>query len=165
MSQVIQVRLGDVGTVGIVGLKEALAEVAREMTGAPDDRIGKALLTRLSGQNYISDNATRLYEQAFLMEYKKFIGEVVAHEASTRLEIKVLGPGCPQCERLAQEVMTVMAETGAIGELDHVRDAVEIGRYGVPGTPALIINNEVKAVGTVPSRARLKAWLAKATDK
>ena len=165
MSRVIQVRIGDMGTVGIVGLEEALAEVAGEMKGAPDDRIGKALLTRLSGQNYISDNATCLYEQAFLREYKKYIGESVAHEDCARLEIKVLGTGCPRCEHLTQEVMAVMAETGTIGELDHVRDAAEIRRYGVLGTPALIINNVVKAVGTVPSRASLKAWIARATDK
>ena len=33
------------------------------------------------------------------------------------------------------------------------------GRYGVMGTPALVINSEVKAVGSVPPKAKLKNWI------
>jgi protein-disulfide isomerase len=43
-----------------------------------------------------------------------------------------------------------------------VRDVREIGRYGVFGTPALIINGKVKSVGKVPSRAELREWLSEA---
>jgi small redox-active disulfide protein 2 len=165
MSEVVQVRLGPMGTVGIVGLKETLAEVAQQMEGAQDDAIGEALLTRLSRQNYISDNVRDLYQQAFLREYKKLVGEPLAHAPGGGMEIKVLGRGCPQCERLEQELMEVMAETGIMADLEHVRDVAEIGRYGVLGTPALIINNEVKAVGAVPPRAKLKAWIEQAAKQ
>ena len=58
--------------------------------------------------------------------------------------------------------MAVMAEAGVVGALDHVRDLTEIGRYGVMGTPALVINGKVKAVGSVSPRAKLKAWIVQA---
>jgi hypothetical protein len=165
MSVVVQVRIGPRGTVGIVGLKEALTEAAQQMKDAPDDVVGKALLSRLSRQNYISKNVTDLYEQAFLREYKKFIGAPVPQEKGGGIEIKVLGRGCPRCDRLEQEVMAVMAETGIAADLEHVRDAAEIARYSLMGVPALVINNEVKAVGAVPPRARLKAWIEEAASK
>jgi hypothetical protein len=56
-----------------------------------------------------------------------------------------------------------MAEIDLAADLEHVRDIKEIGRYGVMGTPALIINGEVKAVGRVPSRGQIKNWLKQAT--
>ena len=42
----------------------------------------------------------------------------------------------------------------------HVTDIKEIGKYGVMGTPALIINGEVKCVGSVPTKAKIKEWLS-----
>jgi len=46
--------------------------------------------------------------------------------------------------------------------LRHVTDANEIGRYGVMGTPALIINGKVVAVGSVPEKKKIQAWLSEA---
>jgi len=43
--------------------------------------------------------------------------------------------------------------------IDHIRDIREIGQYGVMGSPALIINGEVKAVGRVPMRSEIRKWL------
>jgi len=39
-------------------------------------------------------------------------------------------------------------------------DIKEIGKYGVMGTPALIINGEVKSVSSVPTKAKIKEWLS-----
>ncbi|MBW1999717.1 MAG: thioredoxin family protein [Deltaproteobacteria bacterium] len=81
------------------------------------------------------------------------------------MEIKVLGAGCAQCNRLEQELMQVMAEAEIVADIEHVRDIKEIGRYGVMGTPALIINGEVKSVGKVPPRTELKQWLIQVKGK
>jgi len=78
------------------------------------------------------------------------------------LEIKVLGAGCAQCDRLEQEIIQVMAESGIRADIEHVRDIKEIGRYGVMGTPALLINGEVKSVGSVPPKTKLIKWLKEA---
>jgi hypothetical protein len=50
---------------------------------------------------------------------------------------------------------------GIVG-LKHVRDNKEIGKYGITGTPGLIMNGKVKSVGKVPPRAKLKEWLGEA---
>ena len=58
--------------------------------------------------------------------------------------------------------MAVLGELGLPGEVEHVRDMKEITALGVFGTPALMINDEVKAVGNLPSRDVLKKWLQEA---
>ena len=58
--------------------------------------------------------------------------------------------------------MEVMAEMDLSGDLEHVRDIREIGKTGVMGTPALIINGRVRAVGKVPPKDRIRRWLEEA---
>jgi protein-disulfide isomerase len=55
-----------------------------------------------------------------------------------------------------------MAEINLAGELTHVEDVKEIARYGVMGTPALIINGKVVAVGSVPEKKKIQQWLTEA---
>ncbi|MBW1700627.1 MAG: thioredoxin family protein [Deltaproteobacteria bacterium] len=78
------------------------------------------------------------------------------------MEIKVLGPGCAQCDGLEQTLMQVMAEINLAADIEHVRDIKEIGKYGVMGSPALLINGKVKSVGRVPPKNKLKEWLTEA---
>ncbi len=158
---VSQIRVGKHPS-GIIGLKAVLEEVANECRGKTDDEIKEQLLQRLSKKNYISNNAREIYGQAFLREYKKFVGEPFEETKADGLEVKVLGPGCSRCEKLEQDLMAMMAELNINASLEHVRDPIEIASYGVMGTPGLIINGEVKAVGSVPSPKRLKEWLMEA---
>jgi small redox-active disulfide protein 2 len=160
MSQddVTQIRVGD-SPVGIIGLKTVLEAMAKEHGDKPDREVREELLNRLGKRNYIPEKAREDYEKAFLKEFKKFLGKSFEEEVPGGLEVKVLGPGCVQCDRLEQEVMRVMAETGIIADIEHVRNIKEIGRYGVMGTPALLINGQVKSVGKVPPKNKLKEWL------
>lgn len=162
MDHITKLRVGK-NTIGIRGLKEALAEAAEKFNGTPDTAAGRVLLEKLSAKNYIAPAAAPTYEKAFHRAYLRHIGAPEDDAVPAGLvEIKVLGPGCPQCERLERLVMTVMTETGIQGDLDHVRNLTEIASYGVMGTPALIINREVKAVGKVPSKTSLTAWVTEA---
>ena len=83
----------------------------------------------------------------------------MAETALEGLDIKVLGRGCPQCDRLEQEVMAVLADIRVEAALDHVRDVAQIGRFGVLGMPALVINGKVVCVGTVPTRDKIRTWI------
>lgn len=163
MSQddVTQIRVGD-SPIGIMGLKTVLEDMAEEFEDRPDSELREELLNRLGKRNYIPETAREDYEKAFLREFRKFLGKPYEEEASDGVEIKVLGPGCVQCDRLEQALMQVMAETEIMADIEHVRDIKEIGRYGVMGTPALLINGQVKSVGKVPTRSQLKAWLTEA---
>jgi small redox-active disulfide protein 2 len=162
--EVTQISVGGHRT-GIIGLKPVLDSVARGFAGRPDEEIKAELMTRLGRSNYIASSAKAEYEAAFFREFKKFIGEPLSEDPSGSLQIKVLGPGCPSCDKLEQDLMAVMAELNLPADLDHVRDVKEIARYGVMGNPALVINGKVVAVGRVPSKAQLKEWLKAASKK
>jgi small redox-active disulfide protein 2 len=146
--------------VGITGLKAAIEE-AKSWRERPEEEIAQALLAAVKPRNYIPASAQEDYKRAFWREFKKALGEKVEEERSG-LSIKILGPGCPSCERLEQTVMAVLGELSLPGEVEHIRDMKEITALGVFGTPALLINDEVKAVGQVPDRETLKKWLQEA---
>jgi small redox-active disulfide protein 2 len=146
-------------SVGMIGLKQVMEEMAPEYTEKSDAEVQSELVRRISRKNYIPDHAREAYGRALLREFNKSLGRPYEEETSEELEIKVLGPGCARCDKLEREVMEVMAEMALPGDLEHVRDVKEIGRYGVMGSPALIINGKVMCVGTVPSKEKIRAWL------
>lgn len=71
------------------------------------------------------------------------------------MDIKVLGAGCANCNKLEQMVFDVLAELNADANVTHVTDFKEIMSYGVMSTPALVIDGQVKLSGLVPSKAKL----------
>lgn len=75
------------------------------------------------------------------------------------MEIKVLGPGCQKCQQTEKIVREVVAESGTDAQIEKVTDIMKIAGYGVLGTPAVVIDGEVKCVGKVPSAEEIKAWL------
>lgn len=156
--EVTQITVGG-HRIGIIGLKEALAEIAAQCAGRSEAEIKAALLARLGRSNYIAPQAEGEYEAAFFREYRKFIGAPLPEDRSGGLQIKVLGPGCASCDKLEQDLMAVMAELDLPADLEHVRDVKEIACYGVMGSPALVINGKVVAAGRVPSKSQLREWL------
>lgn len=75
------------------------------------------------------------------------------------MDIKVLGPGCPKCEQTQKLVMDVLQETGVAADVEKVTGTMDIAKYGVFGTPAVVVDGEVKSVGKVPSKEDLKKWV------
>jgi small redox-active disulfide protein 2 len=146
--------------VGITGLKAAIEEM-KSWRGRPEEEIAQALLAAVKPRNYIPASAQEEYKRAFWREFKKALGEKVAEERSG-LSVKILGSGCPACDRLEQTVMAVLEELGLPAEVEHIRDLQEIAALGVCGTPALLINNRIMAMGPAPSTAMLKRWIAQA---
>jgi small redox-active disulfide protein 2 len=76
------------------------------------------------------------------------------------MDIKVLGPGCAKCSQAEKVVTDAVAETGVEAQIEKITDTMEIAGYGVFGTPAIVINGEVKSVGKVPKKEQVKSWLA-----
>ena len=77
------------------------------------------------------------------------------------MEIKILGPGCPKCKQTEDLVKAVVAETGMDVKVEKVSDLMKIVGYGVFGTPAVVIDGEVKSVGKIPTKEEIKAWIGK----
>ena len=77
------------------------------------------------------------------------------------MEIKILGPGCPKCKQTEDLVRKVVSETGVDANVEKVSDLMEIAGYGVFGTPAVVVDGEVKSVGKIPTKQEIKAWIEK----
>lgn len=75
------------------------------------------------------------------------------------MDIKILGPGCPKCNQTEQIINEVVVESGVTATVAKVTGAMEIASYGVFGTPAVVVDGEVKSVGTIPSRDDIRRWL------
>ena len=58
--------------------------------------------------------------------------------------------------------MEILNELNLAADFEHVTDIKEIARYGILQSPALVINGNIMARGTVPSKAQLIEWFKKA---
>lgn len=158
---ITRINVGNI-SVGIVGLKRLMDEMAGTYADKSDEEVRSFMLEQLGRDNYIPCEAKERYGRAFLREFQKFLGRPYADDAPGGLEIKVLGVGCEQCHALTQMVMEVLTELNLPAGVDHVTDIKEIAGYGVVGSLALLINSRVMAVGSVPPRDRVKKWLTEA---
>ncbi len=77
------------------------------------------------------------------------------------MEIKVLGPGCAKCKQTEQIVKAAVAAAGVEASVEKVTDVMEIAGYGVFGTPAVVVDGEVKSVGKIPKKDEIMGWLTK----
>jgi small redox-active disulfide protein 2 len=144
--------------VGILGLREVLEELST-WKGRKDEEIADRMLHELKLKNYIPPSVETEYKQVFLREFKKFVGEPVAEEKTSILNIAILGPGCPSCDQLEEFVMTVLTEENIGAEVEHIRDVREIASYGMVATPALVINGKIKSSGLLPNKNQIAKWL------
>lgn len=65
--------------------------------------------------------------------------------------IKVLGSCCGNCEKLLDMAKRAVDELGLAAEVTKVTDLAEIMGYGVMATPALVIDEQLRLAGRVPS--------------
>ena len=75
------------------------------------------------------------------------------------MEIKILGSGCPKCQTTEKNVKEALAESGLEVQVDKVTDVMEIAKYGVFMTPAVVIDGKVKSVGKIPDTEEIKIWI------
>jgi small redox-active disulfide protein 2 len=67
------------------------------------------------------------------------------------MNVEILGPGCPRCKKLAQNVNRAVEQLGADAvEVSKVEDDMEIIDRGVMHTPAVAVDGEIVVEGEVP---------------
>lgn len=76
------------------------------------------------------------------------------------MEIKVLGPGCPKCQQTEKVVKEAVSEAGIQANIEKVTDILKISEYGIFGTPAVVVDGEVKSVGKIPTKDEVKGWIS-----
>ncbi len=96
---------------------------------------------------------------------KDSFGPIVLTEESLikkegMVDIKILGPGCPKCQQTEKIVQEVVKEAGVSATVEKITDIMEISGYGVFGTPAVVVDGEVKSVGKIPKAEEIKLWIS-----
>lgn len=71
-------------------------------------------------------------------------------------KLQILGPGCPKCKTLAENTETAAKALGIEYKLEKIADIVEIMKFGVMMTPALVVDGKVKTFGKVLSVEEIK---------
>jgi small redox-active disulfide protein 2 len=77
------------------------------------------------------------------------------------MEIKILGPGCAKCKTLDKLTREVVEKNGINATITKVEDIMEIMKYGVMSTPALVLDEKVVVKGRVPSSDEIKQLLTR----
>lgn len=72
------------------------------------------------------------------------------------MNIQILGTGCTKCKTLEKAVREIVAESNIDATVTKVDDIMEILKFNVMTTPALVIDGKVVLKGRVPSMAELK---------
>jgi small redox-active disulfide protein 2 len=73
--------------------------------------------------------------------------------------IKILGTGCPNCKRTETIVKEAVAELKIEATIEKVENILEIMKYDIMSTPAVVIDEVVKIKGRVPSIQEIKNLL------
>lgn len=75
------------------------------------------------------------------------------------MNIQILGTGCPKCKSLEKATREVVEQNGIDATISKVEDIVEIMKFNIMTTPALVVDGKVIVKGRVPSMDELKQIL------
>jgi len=75
------------------------------------------------------------------------------------LNIKVVGSGCPNCQKLAALCHEVIEENSISAEIEKVTDLNKFAELGILMTPGLLIDNKVVSSGKIPVKSTLTHWI------
>jgi small redox-active disulfide protein 2 len=75
-------------------------------------------------------------------------------------KIEILGTGCPNCLQTSAIANKVIKDNNIDATIEKVEDIMEIMKYDVMSTPAVVVDGVVKIKGRVPSEAELKKLLS-----
>lgn len=72
------------------------------------------------------------------------------------MEIKILGPGCANCNKVEETVRKVVSQLGIQADISHIKDMKEIFKY-TQLTPGILINGKLKHSGfPLPSEDKIR---------
>ena len=74
-------------------------------------------------------------------------------------QIQILGTGCPKCKLLFANAEEAIQSAGIEAQIEKVEKIVDILKFGVMSTPALVVDGQVKSVGKVLSPDEIRKHL------
>jgi len=75
------------------------------------------------------------------------------------MEIKILGTGCAKCKKLEEITRRVVNDNNIDATVVKVDDIIDIMRYNVLTTPALVVNERVVLKGHLADEKEIKRLL------
>jgi small redox-active disulfide protein 2 len=75
------------------------------------------------------------------------------------MEIKILGTGCAKCKTLEEVTRKVVKDNGISADIIKIEDIIEIMKFNIMVTPALVVNGKVVSKGRIPSSDEIKQFL------
>lgn len=75
------------------------------------------------------------------------------------MKIQVLGPGCPNCQKLEENVKKAVEELGIEAEIEHIYDFNKMIELGMMMSPGLAIDGKLVSQGKIPEAEEIKKWL------
>ena len=78
------------------------------------------------------------------------------------LNIKVLGPGCANCTKVAEIAHQAVDLLAVDATITKVTDRTAWKNYGLLSTPGLVINEKVVSAGRVPTEPEVTTFITTA---
>jgi small redox-active disulfide protein 2 len=78
------------------------------------------------------------------------------------MEIKILGTGCPNCNRLEKNTRAALALMDSEAVVTKVTEMDDITAYDILATPGLVINGKVVSSGRVPTVSEITSMIGAA---
>ena len=75
------------------------------------------------------------------------------------LHIKVVGPGCANCVKLAKLCEDAISENHLEADVEKVTDISKFADLGVFMTLGLVVNGKLLSTGKIPTKSTLIHWL------
>ncbi len=75
------------------------------------------------------------------------------------MTIQILGPGCPNCNRLEENARAALDQLGLNADVEKITDSDRFAEMGLLMTPGLAVDGEVKSSGKVLSAEEIASIL------
>ncbi len=80
------------------------------------------------------------------------------------LDIKVLGPGCANCAKVADIAHAVVDRLAVEANITKLTDRAAWKSYGLLSTPGLVVNEKLVCGGRIPSEDEVTTWVTCAVE-
>jgi small redox-active disulfide protein 2 len=73
--------------------------------------------------------------------------------------IKILGPGCAKCKTTYEVVKKAIEQSGIQADVTKIEDLEEMMKYNILTTPVVVVDEQIKISGRVPTVEEIKKLL------
>ena len=78
------------------------------------------------------------------------------------VNIKVLGPGCMNCDNLERLCREIVIENNFDATIEKITDINKFSNYGLLLTPGLVIDEKLVSSGKIPTKSKIIQWISEA---